>query len=140
MGAATKIVLSIDPGRSKCGIAVVVQNSDQVHPIKVAHQEIINTNDLCKTAAEIAGRFSLDIIIVGNGTTSSQAIKSLKDLQIAPIEVVDEKFSTLLARKRFFEQNPPRGIRRLIPTSLQTPSRNYDDFVAVLLAERFLSS
>ena len=137
---ATKTVLSIDPGRSKCGIAVVKQTSDQVSPIKVAHQEVIDTNNLYRIVADIAERFPPDVIIIGNGTTSYQAVKSLKDLQIAPIEVVDEKFSTLLAKKKFFEQNPPRGIRRLIPISLQTPSRPYDDFVAVLLAEQFLSS
>lgn len=140
MSKAASTVLAIDPGRSKCGIAVVMQTSDQDQPNKVIHQSVINTENLCRTVVNLADQFSPDVIIIGNGTMSSQLAQAVRDLQIAPIEIVDEKYSSLLARKIFFEKNPPRGIRRLIPTSLQTPSCAYDDFVAILLAERFLSS
>ncbi len=55
-----------------------------------------------------------------------------------PVEVVDEKYSTLRARERYFRENPPRGLRRFIPISLQTPREPYDDCAAVILAEQFL--
>lgn len=140
MSKAANTVLAIDPGRSKCGIAVVKQIFDQVHPIEVIHQSVISTNILCKTVVDLANQFSPDVIIIGNGTMSSESAQAVRDLKIAPIEIVDEKYSSLIARKKFFEKNPPRGIRKIIPISLQTPSRPYDDFVAILLAERFLAS
>ena len=34
--------------------------------------------------------------------------------------------------------NPPRGWRRLLPVSMQMPPEPYDDYVAVILAQRFL--
>ena len=54
------------------------------------------------------------------------------------VKLVDEKFSSTRARARFFQENPPRGIRRLIPRGLLTPERPYDDYVALILAEDYL--
>ncbi|HKM17981.1 MAG TPA: pre-16S rRNA-processing nuclease YqgF, partial [Limnochordia bacterium] len=34
--------------------------------------------------------------------------------------------------------HPPRGWRRLLPVSLQTPPVPIDDYVAVILAQRYL--
>ncbi len=54
------------------------------------------------------------------------------------IILVDETYSSLEARKLFFEAFPPRGWRRLIPSGMQVPPRDYDDFSAIILARRFL--
>jgi hypothetical protein len=56
-----------------------------------------------------------------------------------PLRAVDEHGTTLRARARYFTDHPPRGWRRLIPRSLQTPPEPYDDYVAVLLAEAALT-
>jgi hypothetical protein len=59
-----------------------------------------------------------------------------------PLEpvLVDEHRSSEQGRRRYFRDNPPRGWRRLLPVGLQTPPRAYDDYVAVILAERYLAS
>ncbi len=55
-----------------------------------------------------------------------------------PIELVDERETTLLARKRYFQAHPPRGWRRLVPRGMLLPPRPIDDFAALLIAERLL--
>ncbi|MGC8863962.1 MAG: hypothetical protein ACP5R5_14495, partial [Armatimonadota bacterium] len=86
------------------------------------------------------GQFALSALVVGNGTYSPEIARIARDATgLGPI-VVDEKFSTIAARKRFFEENPPRGLMRLVPLSLQTPGRAFDDYVAVILAEQYLAA
>lgn len=137
-GESLKVVLAVDPGRSKCGVAVVRRTPGAQPVIDVLHREVVPTPDIAPTLSALAERFSPQVIIIGNGTRASQVARAVENLCAAPVELVDEKFTTLLARKRFFRENPPRGLRRLIPTSLQTPDRPYDDYAAVILAEQYL--
>jgi hypothetical protein len=58
----------------------------------------------------------------------------------ASVLLVDERETTLQARERYWEHNPRRGWRRLLPSSLQTPPEPVDDFVALILAERVLAA
>jgi hypothetical protein len=53
--------------------------------------------------------------------------------------VVPEAYTTLRARRRYFDEHPLRGWRRLFP-GLQTPPIPIDDYAAVLIAEDYLSS
>jgi RNase H-fold protein (predicted Holliday junction resolvase) len=55
-----------------------------------------------------------------------------------PIVLVDERYSTLEARDRYWQMYPPKGIERLIPQGLRQPPRPIDDIVAILLIERYL--
>jgi hypothetical protein len=56
------------------------------------------------------------------------------------IVLVDEKGTSLLARERYLKENPPAGWRRLLPSGMQIPKEPYDDYAALLLAERYLSN
>ena len=56
------------------------------------------------------------------------------------IVLVDEHHSSEEGRKRYFCDNPPIGWRRFLPRTLLFPERAYDDYVAVVLAERFFGS
>ena len=55
------------------------------------------------------------------------------------VTLVDEHRSTEEARRRYFVDNPPSGWRRLMPRGLLTPPVPYDDYVAIILAERYLA-
>ena len=50
--------------------------------------------------------------------------------------MVPEAGTTLAARQRYWELEPPRGWRRLLPKGLRVPPRDIDDVVAQLLLER----
>lgn len=132
-----RCVLAIDPGRAKCGVAVVGRSGPD--SFDVLHQGVAPTADLISVLAELFKRFSPDTIIVGNGTTSANTLEAVRQATGMDAGVVDEKFTSLLARKRYFQENPPHGLRRLIPISLQTPPCPIDDYVAIILAERYLS-
>lgn len=143
----TNIVLAIDPGRIKCGVAVVGRASCGEYCSKAKrntfltiHSGVVPTEEIERTITELIERYNPTVIIIGNGTGSSQTIRIAESVASIPVKAVDEQFTTLAARKRFFIDNPPKGLRRLIPTSLQTPSRPYDDYVAVILAESYLLS
>lgn len=128
-------VLAIDPGTLKCGIAVVKGPGRQV-----LHRSVVPTDELADAVARLSREHSPSIILLGNGTSAAGAAESIKELSNTPVELVDEVLTSVAARARYFKENPPRGLRRLLPTSLQTPSRPYDDYVAVILAERYLAN
>lgn len=134
-----RIVLAIDPGRSKCGVAVLACADSKSIP-RILHRAVVNTATLSDTLQSLASQYSPNTIVVGDGTSSKPAVELVSSLGIGSVEVVDEKFTTLQARERYFRENPPRGLRKLIPVSLQTPPLPYDDYVAIILAERYLSS
>ena len=106
----------------------------------VLRRAVIPTADLPNALTELVARFSPGAVIVGNGTTGNQVMAAVRQSTGLDAEIVDEKFTSLLARKRYFQENPPRGLRRLIPVSLQSPPGPIDDYVAVILAERYLSA
>lgn len=129
-----RTVIAIDPGRCKCGVAVV-----RGVGADVLHRAVVPTEQIPEALADLHARYCPDVILIGNGTMASDAAEAAKSLG-APVELVDERMTSIEARKRYFAEHPPRGLRRLLPISLQTPDQPCDDYVAVILAERYLSS
>ena len=125
----------------KCGVAVVrrVDNAGEQPGFETVHRAVVIREEAGSAIRELSSLFSPDAIVIGDGTAHQEYVRLAEDVGSAPVYLVDETLSTQQARKLYFQHNPPRGIRRLIPISMQTPDRPYDDFVAVILAERFLS-
>ena len=125
------IVLAIDPGRDKCGIAVLSPQGD------VLLHEIVPTGALETRVSELAAEYA-PRIIMGDGTTSAAA-KARIEAQVGAVTLVDEYRTTEEGRRLYWAENPPRGWRRLVPRGLLTPTVPVDDFAAVALARRFLA-
>lgn len=123
-------VLAIDPGRDKCGLAVV-------QPGRVLHQEVVARDRLAERVAELTGQYAVHVIVVGDATGSQQVLREVSGLG-RPVELVPERGTSLEARRRYLREHPPRGLARLIPEGLRVPPRPVDDYVAVILAEHFL--
>lgn len=130
----TGAVLGIDPGTRKCGYAVVARV--RVPPLELG---VVATGDLASTLRELATRFALRAVALGGGTHTAAVEAIVRELGL-PIAIVDERETTLLARRRYFDANPPRGWRRLVPRGMLLPPRPIDDYAAVLIAERLLES
>ena len=128
-------VLAIDPGRQKCGLAVL----DRQHG--VLHQAIISTESLASVLLDIVAQFECRIVVLGNGTTTDAIKRELETFAAAmivnKIESVDERDSTRQARSRYWLAHPPAGWRKFIPIGLLTPPVLIDDFAAIILAERY---
>lgn len=124
------MILAIDPGNQKCGLAVV--GMDQI----LLYKTIVPTNRLIPTVEDLLKQYSIVIIIIGDRTKSEFVRQSLLPLGL-PIEMVDENRSSMEGRYRYLRENS-HGWRRLLPIGLRTPDKPYDDYVAVVLAERYL--
>lgn len=133
-------LLAIDPGRDKCGLALVNHGGD----IRVV--EIVPSSEIIEKIADFA-RSGLTRLVIGNGTYSRQLIadlgfffKSLSDsFDSLSVFLIDERSSTLEARELYFEYNPPSGLRKLIPRGLLSPQGPIDQYAALVLARRFLN-
>ena len=127
--------LGFDPGREKCGMAVM-ENNRCLH-----YHEVILSDDVTQKLISLCQQFPIEQLIMGNQTTAKQwKIKLEKILpRPIPITMVDERNSSVEARDRYWEMYPPQGLTRLIPQGLRVPPRPIDDIVAILLIERYLA-
>lgn len=128
------VILGFDPGRSKCGLAVV--GVDRI----VRYQEVVNSADAIATIQELQRKFPISLIVMGDQTTARDWRQKLDTDLPEPMRVVmvDERNSSLEARDRYWQMYPPTGLTQLIPQSFRTIPRPIDDIVAILLIERYL--
>jgi len=133
MSESPRAILAVDPGRDKCGVAVVTFAGEALA------QEVVPADALAARAGELAGRYGVSVIVVGDRTGAVAALEALESaLPEIETAAVNEHRSTEDARRLYFHDHPPRGWRRLIPVGMQSPPRPYDDYVAVILARRYL--
>ena len=128
------MIISIDPGKSKCGIAVVNSSGE------VLKREVVSTTNIVEILSEFINEYSANKFLIGSGTFSKTVKKMIiNSLPNIPIEVIDEKYSTEVARKLYFKEYPPKGIFKIIPLGLQIPPVPYDDFAAVVLEKKYFN-
>jgi len=82
-------------------------------------------------------RYAPQRLLIGTGT-GSRALLARLQAQFPNLrwERVEERDTTLQARRLYFHFHPPRGWRRLLPKGLLVPPEPYDDYVALLLILR----
>jgi len=124
-------VLAVDPGREKCGVAVC-------GPGGVVARQVVPLPELEGLVRRWAADHGVDVVLVGDQTGAKHVLKRLSGLPV-PVMSVRERGTTLLARRRYFRDHPPRGWRRLLPLSFQVPPEPYDDYAAVVIAETYLA-
>lgn len=132
------LVLAIDPGSLKCGVALVSGGSGS-GAATVVEKAVIDRKGLADTLRRLSQSHP-ETIVLGNGTRRDDVLREIQSVTNCAVQVVDERETTLAARKLYFEDHPPSGWRRLLPLSMQVPPEAYDDYVAVLLAKRYLEA
>ena len=130
-------VLAIDPGRAKCGLAVVSGPG----PVRLVTRAVVPTERLTLEVTALRRRLpAVARLLMGDGTGSAPLRRALAaacpDL---PLELVPEHGTSAQARARFLLANPAPGWRKLLPPGLRAPEQPYDDYVALILAETFFS-
>lgn len=130
------VVLAIDPGRDKCGIAVVAhQNQSE----KIHLRRVVPAGQMRSVIEEVTEMWPTAYVVLGDSTASLQWQAKIEEwLPQTIIFRVDERNSSYEARVLYWQTHPPRGWRRILPLSLQEPPEPIDDFAAVVLARRFL--
>jgi hypothetical protein len=128
-----RLLISIDPGSSKSGLAVMDMDKN------VLEKKIVLTSQIEKELRSCIEGYKPDIIIMGNGTWSKRVRPRVEQAAgDIPLLLVDETHSTERAKLRYFKENPPRGLWRLVPVTLQVPKVPIDDYAAIILAEDYL--
>jgi hypothetical protein len=130
--APPPLILAIDPGREKCGLALVdgrgavIGRAVVPAPLASAH------------IAEWYAAHVPDHVLLGGGTGARDLRADLAARAI-PLEIVSERETTLRARALYFADHPPRGLRRLLPRTLLTPPQPIDDYAACAIALAWLA-
>lgn len=131
-----KFYLSIDPGRDKCGLAVVTETG------AVVDRKRCDTAVLAPKVTALLTQYRPQLCILGDGTGSKKIEKILRELlhevYNCDIMTVDETATTEEARRLYWQANPPQGWRRLVPLTMLVPPEPVDDWAAVALARRWL--
>ena len=128
------VILGFDPGRQKCGLAVMAVDR------KLQYHQVITAFDAIATIESLRQKYPVSVLVMGDQTTAKQWKKQLEQNLAQPLRIilVDERYSTLEARDRYWEMYPPKGFYRLIPQGMRPLPRPVDDIVAILLIERYL--
>lgn len=125
------VVIGVDPGMFKTGFAVV----DSVKgPLTLRRTTTVEAVDVL---SELSRLHPGSKVVIGDGTTSNELARRMKGAGYS-LHLINEKNSTLEARKRYFELNPPRGLFKLVPSGLRFPPRPIDEYAALVLAERYI--
>ena len=132
--AKQPVILGFDPGRQKCGLAVMGVDR------RVYYHQVVQAEGAIATIQELREQFPISLLVMGDQTSSKTWKQRLEQELLEPLRVmtVDERHSSLEARDRYWEMYPPKGLMKLVPQGMRTPPRSIDDIVAILLIERYL--
>ncbi|MGB3615939.1 MAG: Holliday junction resolvase RuvX [Elainellaceae cyanobacterium] len=141
---ATTTILGLDPGREKCGVAVVQVGHDSAQAatepeFAVLHHDVVSAELALSAIAALILRFDVSHLVLGNQTTSAAWYAKLEETVKIPMSLVDERNSTLEARDRYWVMYPASGLARWVPQALRGIPGPVDGIVAILLIERHLA-
>ncbi len=124
-------ILAVDPGLDKCGV-VAADNAS------ILERAVVPAAEFPGLLREWGRRHRISQVVLGDRTGRDRILKQIAtELPGVAVAVVGEADTTLLARRRYFAEHPPRGWRRLLPASMQVPPEPYDDYAAQVILERF---
>ena len=129
------MILGFDPGKDKCGLAVMGRDK------KVCYHQVVPSESAISTIQSLCKQFPIELLVMGDQTTSKSWKQKLTQSLSPFIKIVqiDERYSSLEARQRYWQMYPPAGLYRLIPQGMRTPPRPVDDIVAIVLIERYFN-
>ena len=124
-------VITIDPGKSKCGLVLAEISEKKVYKAIILKSELLgNYVRNLITAEEISQ------IIIGNGTTNRE-IREKLDFFKKEIITFEEKNTTYRAKARYFELFPISGLKFLVPREVFILNKNLDAISALIILEDY---
>lgn len=134
-------ILGVDPGREKCGLALVDRRGTPIIHQVVPCDRVLET--VQDWVVGFGHKQKIEAVVMGDRTSSQQWLarwtEQFADVNQLPApQLIDEHNSTFEARSVYWELYPPKGLQRLIPEGMRVPPRAIDDLAAVVLARRYL--
>jgi len=133
-GKREEVVIAVDPGRMKCGVAVIDSGS-------TVSRQIVSRGILSSCLRGLILQHDADVLVIGDRTGSSELRQELVKTgveDLVKVVTVDEHLSSQEGRHRYLRDHPASGWRKLLPASMRYPDEPYDHYVAEVLAERYL--
>jgi RNase H-fold protein (predicted Holliday junction resolvase) len=127
------MIIAVDPGSDKCGLAVV--NSDGT----MMEKKIVARQNITAEILALQERYRNSALIIGESASGKKLVREINGTVAGPLIFIQEKDSTRQARMLYWKENPPAGWRKFIPRSLLFPPVAVDDYAAVVLAGRYLN-
>ena len=124
-------VITIDPGRSKCGLVLADISEKKVYQAIILKSQLLENYVRNLIAAE-----NISQIIIGNGTTSG-AIREKLYFFKKEIITFEEKNTTYRAKARYFELFPISGLKFLMPREVFILNKNLDAISALIILEDY---
>ena len=124
-------VITIDPGKSKCGLVLAEISEKKVYKAIILKSELLENYVRTLIAAE-----DISQIIIGNGTTSREIRKKLYFFR-KEIITFEEKNTTYRAKARYFQLFPISGLKFLLPREVFILNKNLDAISALIILEDY---
>jgi len=124
-------VITIDPGKIKCGLVLAEISEKKVYEAIILKSELIENYVRNLIAAEDVSQ-----IIIGNGTTSNEIREKLYFFK-KEIITFEEKNTTYRAKARYFELFPISGLNFLMPREVFILNKNLDAISALIILEDY---
>ena len=124
-------VITIDPGKSKCGLVLAEISEKKVYEAIILKSELIENY-----VRDLNDVEDISKIIIGNGTTSKAIIKKLDFLK-RKIITFEERNTTYRAKARYFELFPIKGFKLLMPREVFIINKNLDAISALVILEDY---
>ena len=124
-------VITIDPGKSKCGLVLAEISEKKVYKAIILKSELLENY-----VRNLIDDEDISQIIIGNGTTSREIIGKLYFFK-KEIITFEEKNTTYRAKARYFELFPISGLKFLIPTEVFILNKNLDAISALIILEDY---
>ena len=104
------------------------------------YHQVVAAEEAIATILHLQQQYPVSTLVLGDQTSSKEWKQKLTHHLSDPprMVLVNERYSTLEARDRYWQMYPPRGLMRLLPQGIRTVPRPIDDIVAILLIERYL--
>ena len=124
-------LITIDPGKSKCGLVLAGISEKKVYEAIIVKSELLENYVRNLIAVD-----EISQIIIGNGTTSR---KIREKLYVFKKEIItfEEKNTTYRAKARYFELFPISGLKFLIPREVFILNKNLDAISALIILEDY---
>ena len=122
-------VISIDPGKSKCGLVFAEISEKKVYEAIIIRSELLEEYVRNLNSVEEVSK-----IIIGNGTSSKDVVKKLEFFK-KQIITFEEKNTTYRAKARYFELFPISGFKFFIPREVFILNKNLDAISALIILE-----
>ena len=124
-------VVSIDPGKSKCGLVLAEISKKTVYEAIIVKSELLETY-----VRNLIATDDISQIIIGNGTTSKDTREKLHFFK-KEIITFEERNTTYRSKARYFELFPISGLKFLMPREVFILNKHLDVISALIILEDY---